>query len=169
MRNLKNEAQGEGMATDTKSMKTTTRSVHWKRSVILIGIVASMLSGASTAFATEGTGNQNPDFTVYVSLNPDVATDGNTVGVVLEVSDNKPFSFRTDEVKLNITLQTPLGASFTVSFTYYLFPGTSVRVPFSYTVNEYFPRGPYALTLEAIEVDDPAAPPSSATATITLI
>jgi hypothetical protein len=167
MRSLKNEAQGEGIATDTKRMKTT-RSVHWKPSVILIGIVASMLSGASPAFATTDTGNQNPDFTVRVSLDPDVATDGDTVHVVLSVRDNKPFSFRTDEVKLNITLQTPF-APFTVSLTVYLFPGTSVTLPFSYTVNEYFPRGPYALTLEAIEVADPAAPPSIATATITLI
>jgi hypothetical protein len=153
----------------------TTRSVHWKPSVILIGVVAAMLSGASTAFATADTGNQNPDFTVHVSLlsrgtpDPNVATDGDTVDVVLSVRDNKPFSFRTDEVKLNVTLQTPLGASFTVSFTFYLFPGTSVTVPFSYTVNEYFPRGFYALTLEAIEVDDSAAPSSSATATIALI
>jgi hypothetical protein len=168
MRSLKNEAQGEGIATDTKRMKTT-RSVHWKPSVILIGIVASMLSGASPAFATTDTGNQNPDFTVRVSLDPDVATDGDTVHVVLSVRDNKPFSFRTDEVKLNITLETPLGASFTVSFTVYLFPGTGVTLPFSYTVNEYFPRGFYALTLEAIEVDDPAAAVSSATATIALI
>jgi hypothetical protein len=147
---------------------------RWKPVVILMAAAASIFGGVSPALATSDTGNQNPDFTVYVSLasrgtpDLDVATNGDTVDVVLSVRDNKPFAFRTDEVKLNITLQTPF-APFTVSLTVYLFPGTSVTLPFSYTVNEYFPRGPYALTLEAIEVADPAAPPSTATATITLI
>jgi hypothetical protein len=157
-----------------QNLKSMKRSAGWKLQVIVLGIVVSSLGGASTAFASSDTGNQNPDFTVYVSLasrgtaNPDFATNGDTVDGVLAVRDNRPFSFRTDEVKLNITLQTPF-APFTVSFTVYLVPGTSVTLPFSYTVNEHFPRGFYALTLEAIEVGDSAAPPSSATAAITLI
>jgi hypothetical protein len=155
-----------------REVKNGVRCVGWKLHVIVLGIVVSTLGGVSTAFATSQSGNQNPDFTVSVSLassggNPEFATDRDTVHVTVAVRDNKPFSFRTDEVKLNITLETPF-APFTVSLTVYLLPGTSATLPFSYTVNEYFPRGMYALTLEAVEVDDPAAPPSSATATITL-
>jgi hypothetical protein len=170
MRNMMSEAQDERTGVDMKRMKRRVRS---KLPVIVLGIAVATLGGVSTASATSDTGNQNPDLTVHVSLAsrgtayPDVATNGDVVDVVLAVRDNKRFSFRTDEVKLNITLQIPF-APFTVSLTVYLLPGTSVTLPFSYTVNEYFPRGVYALTLEAIEVGDPGAPPSSATATITL-
>jgi hypothetical protein len=145
---------------------------RWKPVVVLMA--ASILGGVSPALATSDRGNQNPDFTASVSLasrgtpNRDVATNSDTVDVVLSVRNNKSSSFRTDEVKLNLTLHTPAGP-FTVSVTVDLFRGTSVTLPFSYTVSEYFPRGTYALTLEVIEVADPAAPPSSATAIITLI
>jgi hypothetical protein len=176
MQRLKMEAPEERILADVKRMKRA-RFVQWKPVAILIGVAVLALGGVSPAFATTDTGNQNPDLTVYVSLasrgtaDPDVATEGDTVDVVLSVRNNKSWSypFRADEVKLRLTLETPLGASATVSFTVYLFPGTRVSLPFSYTVSEYFPKGLYALTLEAIEVRDSAAPPSSATATITLI
>jgi hypothetical protein len=176
MQNLKIEAPDGSIAADMNGVKRA-RLVRWKPAVILLGVTVSTLSGVSSALATTAIGNQNPDFTVQVSLasrgtpDPDVAADGDTVDAVLSVRNNKHWSypFRADEVKLSLTLETPLGVSATVSFTVYLFPGTRVTLPFSYTVREYFPKGPYAVTLEAVEVRDPGAPPSSATATITLV
>jgi hypothetical protein len=135
------------------------------------------LGGLSTALATTGTGSQNQDFTVSVSAasvgtaDPDVATVGNTVRVVLSVRNNKSWTggLRPDDVQLRVTLQTPLDAPYTVSFTISMYPGQTLQLPLEFTVSDSFPRGAYALTLEAIEVRDPAAPVSSATATLTIM
>ena len=113
-----------------------------------IAVLVLSLAGAPPAAATSATGNQNPDLTAEVSLasrgtaDPNFATVGDTVDVVLAVRNNKPWSWSAHLEK--------------------------VRVPFEYKVSALYPKGPYAVTLEAFEVDDPAMPPpSSATATIT--
>lgn len=134
------------------------------------------LGGRSVALATTGTGSQNQDFTVSVSAasvgtpDPDVATVGDTVRVVLSVRNNQSWrdGLRPDDVRLRVTLQTPFGEPYTVSFTISMYPGQTLQLPLEFTVSDSFPRGAYALNLEAIEVRDPAAPVSSATATLTI-
>ena len=49
-----------------------------------------------------------------------------------------------------------------------MYLGQTLQLPFEFKVSDSFPKGAYALTLEAIEVRDPAAPVSSATATLTI-
>jgi hypothetical protein len=148
------------------------------RTLVIIGAVILLtLSGVTAALATTAEGDQNPDLIVSVSaasrgtLNPDQATVGDTVEVVLSVESTKPwtFQFRMEEVRLNITVQMPLMPPLTVSATVFLSPEETLRVPLDFLVTQFHPKGEYSLTLEAIEVGDPAAPPSSATATITIL
>jgi hypothetical protein len=147
------------------------------RTLVIIGAITLLtLSGVTAALATTAEGNQNPDLLVSVSvasrgtLNPDVATVGDTVEVVLSVENTKPwtFQFRMEEVRLNITVQMPLMPPLTVSGTVFLSPEETLRVPLDFLVTQFHPKGEYSITLEAIEVSDPAAPPSSATATLTI-
>ena len=148
-----------------------------RRVMILMAATVLALGEASGALATTGTGGQNQDFTVSVSAasvgtpDPDVGTVGDTVRVVLSVRNNKSWTGgpRPDDVRLRVTLQTPLGAPYTVSFTISMYPGQTLQLPLEFAVSDSFPRGAYTLTLEAIEVRDPAAPVSSATATLTIV
>jgi len=143
---------------------------------IIVAITELTLSSVSAALATTDTKSQNPDLTVSASLasrgtlNPDEATVGDTVDVVLSVKNNKPwtFQFRIEEVRLSGTVQIPSMQPFTVSGTIFLLPEQTVRIAFDLPVVQFLPKGTYSLTLEAIELSDPAAPPSSATATLML-
>ena len=145
--------------------------------VIIEAIILLTLSGVTAALATSAEGSQNPDLLVSVSLasrgtpNPDQATVGDTVEAVLSVENTKPwtFQFRMEEVRLNITVQMPLMPPLAVSATVFLSPEETLRVPLEFLVTEFHPKGTYSLTLEAIEVGDAAAPPSSATATLTVL
>jgi hypothetical protein len=148
------------------------------RTLVIIGaIILLTLSGVTAALATTAEGNQNPDLLVSVSLasrgtlNPDQATVGDTVEVVLSVENTKEwtFQFGMEEVRLNITVQMPLMPPLTVSGTVFLSQEETLRVPLEFLVTQFHPKGEYSLTLEAIEVGDPAAPPSSATATLTIL
>jgi hypothetical protein len=145
------------------------------RTLVIIGTVTVLtLSSVSMSLATTDTKSQNPDLTVSVSLasrgtlNPDEATVGDTVDVVLSVKNNKPwtFQFRIEEVRLSGTLQIPSMQPFTVSGTIFVLPEQTLRLAFDFPVIQFLPKGMYSLTLEASEVSDPAAPPSSATATL---
>jgi hypothetical protein len=147
------------------------------RTLVVIGAITVLtLSGVSTALATTDTKSQNPDLTVSASLatrgtlNPDEATVGHTVDAVLSVKNNKPWTFqlRIEEVRLRVTLQIPSMQPFTVSGTIFLLPEQTLRLAFDFPVIQFLPKGMYSLTLEASEVSDPAAPPSSATATLTI-
>jgi hypothetical protein len=147
------------------------------RTLVIIGAITLLtFSGVTAALATTAEGNQNPDLLVSVSLasrgtlNPDQATVGDTVEVVLSVENAKDwtFQFRMEEVRLNITVQMPLMPPLTVSGTVFLSPEETLRVPLDFLVTQFHPKGEYSITLEAIEVSDPAAPPSSATATLTI-
>jgi hypothetical protein len=148
------------------------------RTLVIIGAITLLtLSGVTPALATRAEGNQNPDLLVSVSvasrgtLNPDQATVGDTVELVLSAENTKPwtFQFHMEEVRLNITVQIPLMPPLTVSTTVFLSPEETLRVPLDFLVTEFHPKGTYSVTLEAIEVGDPAAPPSSATATLTIL
>jgi len=145
--------------------------------MILAASTLLTLGGASAALATTGTGSQNQDFTVSVSAqsvgtpDPDVATVGDTVRVVLSVTNNKSFTlrFKPDDVQLRVTLQTPLSEPYTISFTISMFPGQRLQLPFEFRVSAAFPRGTYSLPLDALEVRDPAAPVSTATAPLSIV
>ena len=144
--------------------------------VILAAATILMLGAASAALATTGTGSQDRDFAVSVAAgavgipDPDVATVGDTVRVVLSVKDNKAwsFEFKHDDVQLRVTLQTPVGEPYKVSFQIAMGPGQTLRLPFEFTVHNSYPKGTYALTLDAIEVKHPV-PMSTATATLTIM
>lgn len=134
------------------------------------------LDGVSPALATTGAGSENPDVIVSLSVgsqgtpNPDIATVGDKVGVVVSVN-NKPLTLdlRAKEFRIRVVLQDPLGKAVPVSFPVTLLPGQKLDLPFDFAVSTLFPKGKYVLTLEAIEVGDPAAPPSSATASLTIV
>jgi hypothetical protein len=158
-----------------------TSFVYGKR-LMLAGIVGVVvLAAASAAVATTARNSDNPDLTVTVSLltdrspappDPNFATVGDEVDVVLEVQDNRTLTYQSvlEEVKIRLTLEVPGGEPYSVSYTIYLFPGQRLRVPFDVTVTEYYPKGTYSLTIEATEVDETTGPRSSkATASITVI
>jgi hypothetical protein len=155
----------------------TSKFLGMRLGAIVIGAVLC-LSAVPAAFATEATGTQNPNLTVFVSLtspdplNPgvprDVARVGDTVVVVLSVANNKgwTFPFRPEEVRLDLTLKLPNGDPLNVSTDIFLLPEQKVRVAFDYKVPEFIPKGPYELTLAATQVRNPGAGTSSAAATI---
>jgi hypothetical protein len=137
-----------------------------------IGIVVAVsLAAVPPAFATEATGNQNPDLTVFVSLMPDAAMVGETVYVVVSVKNNKPwaFNFRLEEVRLDVTLLLPNGDPLTISGNIYLLPEQKVRVALDYKVPNFIPKGQYTLKLAATEVREPGAGESSAAATLEIL
>jgi hypothetical protein len=149
-----------------------TSFVKW---LVIAGVIGAVgLAGASGALATTATGSQNPDLTVSVSLassetvNPDVATVGDEVDVVLSVRNNQNGG-GLEPVKIRLALTVPSGEPYSLSYTIYLWPGQTLRLPFDYTVSQYFPKGVYSLTIEATEVKDPTKPASSATATIEIV
>ena len=147
------------------------------RTLMVTAVVTGLtLTGSSVGLATTQTGTQNPDLTVTVSLfsrgtaNPDAATVGDIVDAVVSVRNNQSWSFppRTEDVKVRFTLAIPTGDSFTAAATIQLLPEQRLSLPVEFTVNELFPKGTYALTVDAIELSDPGAPISSATATLTI-
>jgi hypothetical protein len=149
----------------------------WKFYLLSLGtVIASNVVCVSEALATTATGNQNPDFTVSASLasrgtlDPDVAAAGQTVDVILSVRNNRPLKFppKVHQVQLRLTVQLPSGESFNVATNVPLFPEQTARVAFDFNVKPTLPRGAYALTVEANEVDS-TAPTSSATGTLTIV
>jgi hypothetical protein len=150
----------------------------WKFFLLGLGmVIASNVVCVSEALATTATGNQNPDFTVSVSLasrgtpEPDVAAAGQTADVILSVRNNRPLKFppKVHQVQLRLTVRLPSGESFNVATNVPLFPEQTAKVAFDFDVKPSFPRGAYALTVEANEADDSTAPASSATGTLTII
>jgi hypothetical protein len=149
----------------------------WKFYLLSLGtVIASNVVCVSEALATTTTGNQNPDFTVSASLasrgtpDPDVAAAGQTADVILSVRNNRPLKFppKVHQVQVRLTVQLPSGESFNVATNVPLFPEQTVRVAFDFNVKPTLPRGAYALTVEANEVDS-TAPTSSATGTLTIV
>src|SRR5947207_14889523 len=148
-----------------------------RRVMILTAATVLALGEASGALATTGTGGQNQDFTVSVSAasvgtpDPDVATVGDTVRVVLSVRNNRSWTggLQPDAVQVRATLETPSTAPYVVSFTVSLYPSQTLQLPLEFAVSDGFPRGADALALTAMEVRNPAAPVSSATARLTIV
>jgi uncharacterized membrane protein len=138
--------------------------------LLAVCVLAALLNlvGSGVAQATSATGTQNPDLTAFVSLtndggggdaNPDTATAGESVTVVLAVTNN---TSRTQATTVTATLEDPAGRSQTVTRHIAIGAGETARLGFSYTVDPSFDTGVYALTLAASNRNGT----SSATATI---
>jgi hypothetical protein len=157
-----------------RSDSTPTRTHILSRTLAVL--VALGFSGASLALANTASGSQNQELPVSVSLasqgtrGTELATAGDTVNGYLSLTTNMDWGFppALEEVKVILSLALPSGESVSLSPTLKLPPEQTNKVPFGFTVPAFLPPGTYALTVEAIEVDDPGKPPSSATATITL-
>lgn len=127
---------------------------------LLTGLFA--LTSAVGAQATTGTGHQNPDLAVTVSLSPDTATNGQVV-TATETVKNTASVKRT--VSLTGTVTTPDGRTLSRSGTIVLKPGQTSTQRQTYTVSPSDPRGTYALRLDASDRNGT----SSATATVTYV
>ena len=144
--------------------------------VMLAAATALTLGGMSPALATSDTGNENPDLTLTASLasrgtpNPDIAVVGDVVDTIVSIKDNKRWTLKPqlEEVRLRVVLQIPSVDKFNISIPVLALPEQTLRLRFDFPVSASFPRGLYTLTLDAFEVSDPAAPPSSATVTLTI-
>lgn len=136
---------------------------------LLMGALFMLLSfaGVSTAFAAAGTGTQNPDLTVAVSLtsngaNPNQATVGNTVTVQVSVKNNTARSL-TFQLKTRIVFP---GFDYTtpaVSVT--LKADQTLSQTANFTVEDFIPKGTYSLTLSTSDRNGT----SSATGSITIV
>jgi hypothetical protein len=144
--------------------------------VMLAAATALTLGGMSPALATSDAGNENPDLTVTASLasrgtpNPDIAAVGDLVDTIVSIKNNKRWTLKPqlEEVRLRVVLQIPSVDKFNLSIPVVLLPEQTLRLAFDFPLNALFPRGLYTLTLDAFELSDPAAPPSSATVTLTI-
>lgn len=121
--------------------------------VLIVGVVAGALiwGGAGTALASSGTGNQNPDLTVAVSLvssgaDPDKATVGDTITASYSLVNN---TTRYQLVRVSPSLAGPAGAIYSISFWAVLAPGKTYSASVSYPVLEAFPAGLYTVALSA--------------------
>jgi uncharacterized protein YfaS (alpha-2-macroglobulin family) len=137
-----------------------TRSLNAKGLVALGAILVLSLADVGAALATTDTASQNPDLQVSVSLSPEVAWVGDTVTLDLAVT-NTTWDFQKVDVGLRLVI--PGGQHFDASFSIYLAPKQALTPTIRYTVNEYFPKGLYSVTLSASN----ARGTSSATDTIT--
>lgn len=104
------------------------------------------LGFAAAAQATTGTGMQNPDLAVTVSISPDTAANGDVVTATRTV---KNTSAVRRSVTITATLTTPDGRNLSRNRTVVLAPGSSVADSETYTVSPNDPRGTYSLRLDA--------------------
>ncbi len=124
-------------------------------------------ASVSTAFASTGTGNQNPDLKVSVSFtsngpNSDQAAVGNTVTLKTSVTNT---TSRKLKVQLVAHVVIPGFEATTPAITVTLQPGQTLSHTASFTVEAFFPKGTYSLTLSATDSHGT----SSATGSITVV
>jgi uncharacterized protein (DUF58 family) len=127
---------------------------------VAVGLMA--LLAAPTAMATSSCGTQNPDLTVCVSVSPDQATNGDTVTATACVTNNTDVTRR---VLIAATLTTPSGESYPYRIRTRIGPGETVCRTETFTVQPYFPRGTYTLTVSATDRNGT----SSASGSVTLV
>jgi uncharacterized protein (DUF58 family) len=111
---------------------------------LVVACVAA-LAGASVALATTGTGNQNPDLLVSVSLSPDEVQRGDSVDASGSVTNQGP---QTETVVVTATRTAPNGKSESSTETAMLAPGQSLARTYTVAV-ESGQRGTYTLTVSA--------------------
>lgn len=135
--------------------------------VIAAALAILSVASISSAFASTGSGTQNPDLTVVASLlsngaNPDVATNGNQITVNDSVKNNTAMQLHAH---LSAKLMFPNGESIALGPQQITFAaGQKETLTFSFTVNRFIPRGNYTVSISAS--DSKGA--SSATASITI-
>jgi hypothetical protein len=110
------------------------------------------LSGSSAAFAATATGTTNPDLTVFVSVTPDQLRVGNTATVNESVTNNTAVP---QTVTLNNTLVTPKGQTYAdASQTVQVPAAQTVNLaPEQYVIKQSDPKGTYALTFSATDIN----------------
>lgn len=138
-------------------------------------VLAMLLGGlsllAGPAFATSGTGSQNPDLTVTVSLtNSGGGADGNvdtaTVGENLTVSGSLTNNTsRSQLVTVQLTLTGPDGFRVSYSVPLSVAAHKTAQVSFDLPVQDTFPTGAYDLSAAASNRNGA----SSATASIEIV
>jgi len=112
---------------------------------LVVACVAA-LADASVALATTGTGNQNPDLLVSVSLSPDEVQRGDSVEASGSVTNQ---GSQTETVVVTATRTAPNGKSDVVATeTAVLAPGQSLARTYTYTLDGG-QRGTYTLTVSA--------------------
>jgi hypothetical protein len=125
------------------------------RLLTLVTLVAALSLLAGPALATSGTGSQNPDLTVAVSLtnsgggadgDVDTATVGEEIAVSGALTNN---TSRSQLVTVQLTLTGPDG--FRVSYPVPVFVAAhrTATVAFDLPVEDFFPIGAYDLTAAA--------------------
>ena len=113
---------------------------------IVAGLVVLAAIGAVEARSTTGTGNQNPDLFVRVSLTPDQAATGELVTASVTVRNR---SSRRQTVTVTATLTSPSGQTYSDVRTLVIRAGRAARVTASRAVQATDPRGVYTLTVSA--------------------
>lgn len=134
------------------------------RPVVLLSLPTALFAvfAAAGAQATTGTGHQNPNLAVSVSLTPGTATNGDVVTATETVTNTSSVK-RT--VAITGTLTTPDGRTLARSTTMVLKPGQTFSDGQTYTASPSDPRGSYTLRLDATA----RGGTSSASGTVTLI
>ena len=140
--------------------------------LLVLGMLVGGLSLlAGPALATSGTGSQNPDLTVTVSLtNSGGGADGNvdtaTVGEIITVSGALTNNTSQNQVvTVTLTLTGPDGFKFSYTVRVFVAAHQTVRVSFDLPVKATFPIGTYNLTAAASNRNGT----SSATASIEIV
>ena len=134
---------------------------------VLCTLVCALLAGAPAASATSGTGTQNPDLTVDVSLassalDPDRATVGDQVTVIERVTNNTAAVQMPRVVE---TTQAPGGSPSSTTSRVRIAPHKTYRVTYSYRIFAGVPAGLSTLTVSATNGNGT----SSATANVAIV
>jgi hypothetical protein len=116
-----------------------------RRAIVLLSALTLAAGAASPALASSGTGSGG-DFTVTVSLSPDVAATGDLV-TASESITNVTNQWRL--AGITQTLVGPAGVAYSVSYPLLVPPGRTLSLSVSYRVPEFVPRGVYTLTFTA--------------------
>jgi hypothetical protein len=141
------------------------------RLLALAMLVTALSLLAGPALATTGTGSQNPDLTVTVSLtnsgggsdgNVDTATVNESITASGALTNN---TSRSQSVKVTLTLTGPNGFQASYSVSVFVGAHKTVSVSYDVQVQEYYPTGTYQLTAAASNRHGT----SSATASIQIV
>ena len=116
---------------------------------IFKGCVAAVLGlalASSTVFAAVG--NQNPNLTVQLTLDPTVITAPATVTGTGLITNN---TTKTNRVVAKVTIVSPSGTTSTYTEKYVLGPGETVTETVVYEVLADAKKGVYTITLSATD------------------
>jgi hypothetical protein len=132
--------------------------------IVLVIMCLGLLMQLTTVgvLATTGTGSQNPDLIVTVSL-PDTAHAGHVSG---SYSVHNNTTLTLSPVTVTTTVQYPTGYSVSYAQSLSLSAGETYAASVSLTITGTDPKGVYSLTVKAADANPIG--PSSATAMVTV-